>query len=249
MTDIVVHLIDIIVNVIDIVVDMTVIVVNLLDINVIDIIINVIDIVVHVIDIVVNMTAMVSTRPPLSSTWFTLSQMWLTLSRCTDIVSTWLTLSQYDRHYRPRDWYFLNMTGIIVNVTDIVVDMTDIIHLLHAGEGNMNKFPYFLNLHAINVLLYRMKPRKHIHVKSCWQANFKSIGTLSQTFKNHIRNKWCVPSASDVFLSMNVNSGAKTREASEGVDYDFNFTEYDVCLMWSRVLIFTHCPIKLIYLW
>jgi hypothetical protein len=81
------------------------------------------------------------------------------------------------------------MTGIIVNVTDIVVDMTDIIHLLHAGEGNMNKFPYFLNLHAINVLLYRMKPRKHIHVKSCWQANFKSIGTLSQTFKNHIRNK------------------------------------------------------------
>jgi hypothetical protein len=28
----------------------------------------------------------------------------------------------------------------------------------------VNKFSYFLNLHAINVLLYRMKPRKHIHV-------------------------------------------------------------------------------------
>jgi hypothetical protein len=29
----------------------------------------------------------------------------------------------------------------------------------------VNKFSYFLNPHAINVLLYRMKPRKHIHVK------------------------------------------------------------------------------------
>ena len=32
------------------------------------------------------------------------------------------------------------------------------------------------------------------------------FGALSQTFKNHIHNKWCVPSASDVFLSKNVNS-------------------------------------------
>jgi tetratricopeptide (TPR) repeat protein len=31
----------------------------------------------------------------------------------------------------------------------------------------VNEFSYFLNLHAINVLLYRMKPRKHIHVKYC----------------------------------------------------------------------------------
>jgi hypothetical protein len=52
----------------------------------------------------------------------------------------------------------------------------------------VNKFSYFLNPHAINVLLYRMKPRKHIHVKYCWQTYFKSIGTLSQTFKNHIHN-------------------------------------------------------------
>jgi hypothetical protein len=27
--------------------------------------------------------------------------------------------------------------------------------------------------HAINVLLYRMQLRKHIHVKYCWQAYFK----------------------------------------------------------------------------
>jgi hypothetical protein len=120
----------------------------------------------------------------------------------------------------------------------------------------VNKFSYFLNPHAINVLLYRMKPRKHIHVKYCWQAYFKSIGTLSQTFKNHIHNyivtvtcKWCVPSASEVLLSKNDNSGGKTREASEGVEYDIYFTEYDCCPAWSRVLIFTHCPIKLIYLW
>ena len=80
----------------------------------------------------------------------------------------------------------------------------------------VNKFSYFLNPHAINVLLYRMKPRKHIHVKYCWQTYFKSIGTLSQTFKNHIlihnnivtvACKWCIPSASDVFLSKNNNSG------------------------------------------
>jgi hypothetical protein len=33
------------------------------------------------------------------------------------------------------------------------------------------------------------------------------------------------------------------------VEYDFYFTEYDFCPVWSRVLNFTHCPIKLIYLW
>ena len=123
-----------------------------------------------------------------------------------------------------------------------IMTWLNIIHLLHAGEGNMksyspksiifpegnargeydtrgvNQFSYFLNLHAINVLLYRIKPRKHIHVKYCWQAYFKSIGTLSQTFKYHIHNKWCVPSASD----------GKTREASEGVEYDFYFTEYRI---------------------
>jgi hypothetical protein len=79
---------------------------------------------------------------------------------------------------------------------------------------------------------------------------------LSQTFKNHIHNnivtvacKWCVPSASDVFLSRNDNSGGKNRDTSEGVEYDIYFMEYDFCPVWSRVLIVTHCPIKLIYLW
>ena len=105
----------------------------------------------------------------------------------------------------------------------------------------VNKFSYFLNPYAINVLLYGLKPRKHIHVKYCWQTYVKSIGTLSQIFKNHIHNKWCVPSASDVFLSKNDNSGGKPHEASEGVEYDF-------CSVWSHVLVFTHCSIKLIYL-
>jgi hypothetical protein len=64
----------------------------------------------------------------------------------------------------------------------------------------VNTFSYFLNPHAINVLLYRMKQRKHIHVNYCWQTYSKSIGTLSQTFNNHIHNKvmrseclWRVP--------------------------------------------------------
>ena len=52
----------------------------------------------------------------------------------------------------------------------------------------VNKFSYFLNPHAMHVLLYRMKPRKHIHVTYCWQTYFKSIGGLSQAFKNHIHN-------------------------------------------------------------
>ena len=118
----------------------------------------------------------------------------------------------------------------------------------------VNKFSYFLYPHAINVLLYRMKPRKHIYryVKYCWQTYFKSIRTLSQILKNHIVTvafKWCVPSATNIFLSKNDNSGGKTREVSEVVEYDFYFTEYDFCPVWSRVLIFAHCPIKLIYLW
>ena len=67
--------------------------------------------------------------------------------------------------------------------------------------------------------------------------------------KYEIVCNWCVPSASDVFLSKNGNYGGKTREASEGMEYDIYFTGYDFCPVWSRVLIFTHCPIKLIYWW
>jgi hypothetical protein len=32
------------------------------------------------------------------------------------------------------------------------------------------------------------------------------------------------------------------------VEYDIYFKGYDCCPVWSRVLIFTHCPVKLIYL-
>ena len=55
----------------------------------------------------------------------------------------------------------------------------------------VNNFSYFLYPHTINVLLYRMKPRKHIYVKYCWQTYSKSIGTLSRTFKNHIVTVAC----------------------------------------------------------
>jgi hypothetical protein len=87
-------------------------------------------------------------------------------------------------------------------------------------------------------------------------VNNLSISSSDGTWKRYsavaivtIACKWCVPSASDVFLSKNGNSGGKTCEASEGVEYEFYFTEYDLCLVWSRFLIFTHRPIKLIYLW
>ena len=55
-----------------------------------------------------------------------------------------------------------------------------------------------------------MKPRKHIHVKYCWQTYFKSIGTLSQLFGcGHCNGRLQVPSASDVFLSKNDNFPAR----------------------------------------
>ena len=151
----------------------------------------------------------------------------------------------------------------------------DIIHLLHVGEGNMKMyspksiiFPEgnargeydtrgWINFHISWTRMLWMFYYTEWNHENTYMLNTagKSIGTLSQTFKNHIHNnivtvacKWCVPSASEVFLSKNGNSGEKTREASEGVEYIY-FTEYDFCPVWSRVLIFTHCPIKLIYLW
>jgi hypothetical protein len=155
----------------------------------------------------------------------------------------------------------------------------------------------------------------HIPLGQCpqgiWYSWVNKIVTLAC--------KWCVPSASDVFLSKNDNSGGKTCEASEGVEYHITcrralqfvvdvvfkclrqrsngqqyftcmcflgfirynktfiacgFRKYEnlysptsiirgfrgggiwflfrviwFCPVWSRVLIFTHCPIKLIYLW
>jgi hypothetical protein len=58
-----------------------------------------------------------------------------------------------------------------------------------------------------------------------------SIGTLSQTFKNHIHCNGCLKVMRSEclwrFLSKNDNSGGKIHEASEGVEYNFYFTEYD----------------------
>jgi hypothetical protein len=66
-----------------------------------------------------------------------------------------------------------NNRAIYPCICTLVASLRSIFHL------NMNKFSYLLYPHAINVLLYRMKPRKHIYryVKYCWQAYFKSIGT------------------------------------------------------------------------
>jgi hypothetical protein len=138
----------------------------------------------------------------------------------------------------------------------LVREIWKCIHPRVSYSLRVNKCSYFLNPYAINVLLYRMKSRKHIHVKYCWQTYFKSIGTLSQTFKNHIHNKLLRSPASDAFrmpatfsCQRTITLTGKTRDASERMQYDFYFTEYDFFPVWSRVLIFTHCSIKLIYLW
>ena len=89
----------------------------------------------------------------------------------------------------------------------------------------VNTFSYFLKPACYECFIIPNETKKtHIHVKYCWQAYSKSIGTLSHTFKNHIHNsivavacKWCVLSVSDVFLSKDDNSGGKTREISEGM--------------------------------
>jgi hypothetical protein len=47
----------------------------------------------------------------------------------------------------------------------------------------VNTFSYFLNSHAINVLLYRMKPRKHIHVKYCPPLR-KPRGFFPQSYRS-----------------------------------------------------------------
>ena len=97
----------------------------------------------------------------------------------------------------------------------------------------VNTFSYFLYPHAITILLYRMQPRKHMNVKYCWQHILSPLERCLRHIKTTsivtVACKWCVPSASDVFLSKNDSSGGKIREASEGVEYDFYFTEYDFC--------------------
>jgi hypothetical protein len=59
--------------------------------------------------------------------------------------------------------------------------------------------------------------------------------------------KWCVPpSAADVFLSKNDNSSGKPVRFPRGWNMIFISADYAFRPVWSRVLIFTHCPIKLV---
>jgi hypothetical protein len=70
------------------------------------------------------------------------------------------------------------MTSQMKTITSVLKASTDII---------TSMIPHILI--TINRLIWlEMKPRKQIHVKYCWQTYYKSIGTLSQTFKNHIHN-------------------------------------------------------------
>jgi hypothetical protein len=86
------------------------------------------------------------------------------------------------------------------------------IHLLHAAEGNMKIyspksiiFPEgnargkydtrgWINFIFSEPACYKCfiipneTKKTHTHVNYCWQTYFKSIGTLSQTFKHHIHN-------------------------------------------------------------
>jgi hypothetical protein len=104
----------------------------------------------------------------------------------------------------------------------------------------VNTFSYFLNPHAMNVLLYRMKPRKHIHVKYRWQTNFKSIGTLSQSDiqKPHtlqivtVACKWCVASASDVFCQRTITLARKpARLPRDGIWFLFHRIWFLCCVI------------------
>ena len=85
-------------------------------------------------------------------------------------------------------------------------------------------------------------------------VNNVSISSSDGTWKHFtavtivaVACKWCVPpNAAEVFLWKNDNSGGKIREVSKGLEYDFYFTDYAFRPVWSRVLIFTHCPINLV---
>ena len=72
----------------------------------------------------------------------------------------------------------------------------------------VNTFSYFLYPHAITILLYQMKPRTHICVNTACKHILipleRRLGYLKTTCK------WCVPIASDVFLSKNDSSSGWT---------------------------------------
>jgi hypothetical protein len=64
-----------------------------------------------------------------------------------------------------------------------------------------------------NVIIFKI-----IHLLHAGEGNMKIYSPKSIIFSEGI------PSASDVFLSKNDNSGRKTREASEGLENYFYFT-------------------------
>ena len=157
-------------------------------------------------------------------------------------------------------WFLLRITLYIYCI--LVREIWKFIHprlsysLRETHEGNMileGEYIFLFPEPACYKCCIIPNETKKTHIGKILLANIFSIGTLSQIliFKNNIVTvacKWCVPSTSDVFLSKNDNSSGKTSETSEVVEYDIYFTEYDFCPVWSCVLIFTYCPIKLIYL-
>ena len=86
----------------------------------------------------------------------------------------------------------------------------------------VNTFSYFLYPHAIPIYFTEWN-QEHTYMYNTAGKHILSplercLGYLKTTCKR------CVPIASDVYLSKNASSEGKTREASEGVEYDFYFT-------------------------
>ena len=86
-------------------------------------------------------------------------------------------------------------------------------------------------------LSFLAKSRKLIPTKK----RILSIDFYFIEFLLTVACKWCVPSAFDFFLSRNDNSGGKTREASEGVEYDLCLyiqTLSEIVATWYVILYF-----------
>jgi hypothetical protein len=117
--------------------------------------------------------------------WMKLTPCWKVL--CTHKLQSSLIIRKKKEKKQQHEIYECNTTFIACWWRKYENLFTQDYHI--PWGGNMILLGEYIFLfhepHAINVLLYRMKPRKHIHVRYCWQTYFKSIGTLSQTFKNH----------------------------------------------------------------
>jgi hypothetical protein len=106
-------------------------------------------------------------------------------------------------------------------------------HLRGIWYSWVNKFSYFLNLYAINVLLYRMGRN----------VGLRAIFLIDQIVFSWILilNLFIVVDV--VFKCLRQRSNGLKLYLPEGVEYDFYFMEYDFYHVWSCVLILTHCPI------